>query len=108
MFEAVEHEAPRTKWVKKICLSIPASLKSLLNHLAMVLDVTALCGLIVAINSFVPFLEPRLYPLHMLAVSRLVTTSCCLGMTERIIRLCSSLVLTVLLRLQVYISHPLR
>ena len=46
VFEAVEDEVPRTEWVEKICVVIPASPKSLFNHLAMVLDVTALCGLI--------------------------------------------------------------
>ena len=56
-FEAVEDEAPHTKWEEKICVSIPASSRSHFNHLAMVLDVTALCGLMVAVKSFVTSLR---------------------------------------------------
>ena len=45
MFAAVEEDAPRTEWARKMAVSTPASASSDLNHLAIELEVTALCGL---------------------------------------------------------------
>ncbi len=53
ILEAVDAEAPLTECALKVDTSIPATSSSFFNHLAIVLEVTALCGLMVAINNFV-------------------------------------------------------
>ena len=101
MFEAVEDEVPHTKWAEKICVLIPASSKSLFKYLAMVLDVTALCGLImVAMESFVTSPQIRAVCASYACSVSTGHNSCSLEINGRH-HLCSSLVLTVLPTLQV-------
>ena len=52
-FAAAEDDAPRTEWAVKTEVSMPAASSRDLSHLARVLDVTALCGLIRARNNLV-------------------------------------------------------
>ena len=58
MFEAVKDEAPHTEWGDKICVSIPASSKSLFNHLRNGAICYCPVCLIVAMKSFV--ISPRI------------------------------------------------
>ena len=48
---AVDTEAQRTEWALKSVVSTPAFPMMVLSHLAIVDDVTALCGLMVAMSS---------------------------------------------------------
>ena len=50
-FDAVDAEAPRTEWAPNMDVSIPADSRNDFSHLAMVLEVTALCGLMMAMNN---------------------------------------------------------
>ena len=53
MFAAFEEEAPRTEWALNMDVSTPAASKVDFSHRAMVLDATALCGLITITNNLV-------------------------------------------------------
>ena len=52
----MDTEALRTEWALNIAVSMPAFPMMVFSHLAMVEVATALCGLIVAISSFVSLL----------------------------------------------------
>ena len=59
-FATVNTDALRTEWALNIVVSIPALSMMVFNHLAIVDDATALCGLIVAISSFSSLLSFRM------------------------------------------------
>ena len=52
-FAAAEDDAPRTEWAVKTVVSMPAASSTDLSHLAIVLNVTASCGLMRARNYLV-------------------------------------------------------
>ena len=80
MLEAAEAEAPLIEWAPKIDVSMPAAFNKAFSHLAMELEVTALCGRMTATKSL---FSPALRGSVLRSYSSRVSTGQSLGLSGK-------------------------
>ena len=80
ILEAAETEAPLTEWAPNIDVSTPAASSNAFSHLATVLEVTALCGRMIAMKSL---FSPPLRDSVRLSYSSKVSTGQSLGFSGK-------------------------